>query len=165
MLSGEPPECGIDRRFLNAIDRSLNVRAIDCSLDGRGCIFLASGVKRRAAKAWNRTVIFERDKLYAERAWLDIPSERKGIRERASSSERSHCFSLLMQLRMLEVRVGKGRQLIIQLCSRVLQSAGYVLYRALVFERDRRDRSPGMGKKSAWLRIPSESSRIASFLS
>ena len=48
--------------------------------------------------------------------------------------------SLLMRLRMLKLCVGKGRQVIEQLCSRVLQyyatvaagRAGYVLYRALV---------------------------------
>ena len=46
----------------------------------------------------------------------------------------------LMQLRMLKLSVGKGYQVIKQLCSRVLQyystvateHAGYVLYRALV---------------------------------
>ena len=45
-----------------------------------------------------------------------------------------------MRLRMLKLSVGKGRQVIKQLCRRVLQynatvateRAGYVLYRALV---------------------------------
>ena len=49
-------------------------------------------------------------------------------------------FSMLMRLRMLKLSVGKGRQVIKQLCRRVLQyyatvateRAGYVLYRALV---------------------------------
>ena len=47
---------------------------------------------------------------------------------------------MLMRLRMLKLSVGKGRQVIKQLCRRVLQyyatvateRAGYVLYRALV---------------------------------
>ena len=49
-------------------------------------------------------------------------------------------WHVLMQLRMLKLCVGKGRQVIKQLCSRVLQyystvateRAGYVLYRTLV---------------------------------
>ena len=49
-------------------------------------------------------------------------------------------FSMLMQLRMLKLSIGKGRQVIKQLCRRMLQNygtvaterAGYVLYRALV---------------------------------
>ena len=41
---------------------------------------------------------------------------------------------MLMQLRMLKLSVGKGRQIIKQLCGRVLQSARYVLYRVLVDE-------------------------------
>ena len=56
---------------------------------------------------------------------------------------RPHPFlSILMRLRMLKLSVGKGRQVIKQLCRRVLQycasatvateRAGYVLYRALV---------------------------------
>ena len=50
-------------------------------------------------------------------------------------------FSMLMRLRMLKLSVGKGHQVIKQLCRRVLQyyatvateRAGYVLYRALVY--------------------------------
>ena len=47
-------------------------------------------------------------------------------------------WHVLMQLRMLKVSVGKGRQIIKQLCIIVLQyytteRAGYVLYRALVY--------------------------------
>ena len=50
------------------------------------------------------------------------------------------CWHVLMRLRMLKLSVGKGPQVIKQLCSRVLQyyatvateSTGYVLYRALV---------------------------------
>ena len=48
---------------------------------------------------------------------------------------------MLMRLRMLKLSVGKGHQVIKQLCCRVLQyyaivateRAGYVLYRALVY--------------------------------
>ena len=50
---------------------------------------------------------------------------------------------MLIRLRMLKLSIGKGRQVIKQLCRRVLQyyatvateleRAGYVLYRALVF--------------------------------
>ena len=44
---------------------------------------------------------------------------------------------MLMRLRMLKLSIGKGRQVIKQLCHRVLQyyateRAEYVLYRALV---------------------------------
>ena len=50
-------------------------------------------------------------------------------------------WHVLMRLRMLKLCVGKGHEVIKQLCSRVLQyystvvteRAGYVLYRALVF--------------------------------
>ena len=53
-------------------------------------------------------------------------------------------FSMLMRLRMLKLSVGKGRQVMKQLCLRVLQysatvateRAGYVLYRALVVPRN-----------------------------
>ena len=56
--------------------------------------------------------------------------------------DHTHSFSMLMGLRMLKLCVGKGRQVIKQLCRRVLQyyatvateRAGYVLYRALVFD-------------------------------
>ena len=58
--------------------------------------------------------------------------------------DHTHSFSMLMRLRMLKLSVGKGRQVIKQLCHRVLQyyaiysgyteHAGYVLYRALVLE-------------------------------
>ena len=48
---------------------------------------------------------------------------------------------MLMRLRMLKLSVGKGRQVMKRLCLRVLQyyatvateRAGYVLYRALVY--------------------------------
>ena len=51
--------------------------------------------------------------------------------------DHTHSFSRLMGLRMLKLGIGKGRQVIKQLCRRVLQyyatvateHAGYVLYR------------------------------------
>ena len=60
---------------------------------------------------------------------------------------------MLMRLRMLKLSVGKGRQVMKQLCCRVLQyfatvateRAGYVLYRALVVVVTKIATSRGLG--------------------